>query len=354
MKILSVPMLCITILQVTSCLEIYVDKDEGVNDTSCWNGGRVQPCVSLSLALEGMLRFNQTTIWLSRGTYGLGKKGGEDTRGDYHYEWMRDIAIVAYNDSILPQETPSVRIECEQEAGLTFTYTTNITIKGVGFVGCGVFQKSTSRNSTADPFIQLYTALYFLYSSYVTLDHINIERTRIVMYATTGRNTIANSVFHGNSPRPGFSGGGGLYIEFPYCSPVPSDDNCSVTNVPQTYFENSEYFIEHCSFHSNIANILNNTFFTFILPHLGTHMAFGRGAGISVFFKGSASSNTIYIRDSTFTNNTAIWGAGLFVEFQDDNFNNSLFVNSSVLDGNSCFNSDQKNKGTGLVVEVLE
>ncbi len=109
---------------------------------------------------------------------------------------MRDIAIVAYNDSILSQETPAVRVECEMDAGLTFTYTTNITIKGVGFVGCGVLQNSTSRDSTADPFIQLYTALYFLYSSYVTLDYINIERTPgtgIVMYATTGRNTTSHS-----------------------------------------------------------------------------------------------------------------------------------------------------------------
>lgn len=130
--------------------------------------------------------------------------------------------------------------------------------------------------------------------------------------------------------------------------------NCQVTqdcsqksNVPLSYVANSSYTIESCRFHNNTARIQNETESTFILPHLETHMAFSRGAGVSIFLKGHAMNNSIYVKDSTFMYNQALWGAGLFIEFQDFSYNNNFSMESSVIESNYCFHYTSEDKGTG-------
>ena len=328
---------------------IYVDEDSGKNDSSCWHGGKEEPCSSLGLALEGMQHFNHTTVWVTAGSYALGGRGNSM---EYLYMWMTDLSVAALPGNYEEEAFP-VRVECEEGVGLTFIYVTNVTISRIELTGCGAYHYSTSRNSSSSPFEKFYVALYFLYSSDVTLESISVTNstgTGVVMYATVGTNRVANSTFSLNSPAGlGYSGGGGLYIEFPYCVPILSDEaieNCS-SNVPLHYVSNSNFTIEFCSFLANDATILDDTEYTFILPHLETHLAFGRGAGMSIFFKGNSGNNIISVRNSTFANNTALWGAGLFVEHQDMSHNNTFIMESSVIENNSCYHSTSENQGTG-------
>lgn len=169
------------------------------------------------------------------------------------------------------------------------------------------------------------------------------------MYASTGKNTITNCNFSHNYPETNASGGGGLYIEFPYCAPTIADDvqNCSVvSNTLPVYVKNSEYIIESCVFNNNTAKIQNETDSTFILPHWETHLALGRGAGLSVFFKGFSMNNSISVRNCYVMNNRALWGAGVFVEHQDRSYNN-FQQESSALDNNLCSHHTSEHKGTG-------
>ena len=46
-----------------------------------------------------------------------------------------------------------------------------------------------------------------------------------------------------------------------------------------------------------------------------TQQTFGRGGGMSVFFRGYAAGNTVEIIGTNFIGNNAVWGGGLFVEF---------------------------------------
>ena len=78
-----------------------------------------------------------------------------------------------------------------------------------------------------------------------------------------------------------------------------------------------------------------------MLPQKSNHCAFGRGGGLSVFFKGNSSNNIVLIESSSFINNSSFWGGGLFVEHQDYSCNNTLAVNNSQIRGNICF------QGTG-------
>ena len=331
-------------------LNIYVTKEDSTDDSSCWTGGKDKPCATLGLALQGLQIHNHTTVWVSEGHYLL----NQSAAGDHRFIWNVDIAIAAWVDKEL--ETTAVRVECEGEIGLTFIYVSNVTIRGLEFMQCGVYQYSTSRISRDEPFQQFYAALYFLYTINVTFEFVHVSGTPgtgVVMYATAGKIRIVNSTFSFNSPEEfpmntSESGGGGLYIDFPYCAPDLINENCALnSSTHEKFISNSEYILEFCTFQSNGAAIKNDTMATFILPHLDTHLAFGRGGGLSVFFKGYSSGNLILIRNCIFENNIALWGAGFFVEYQDMSNNNNFSVESARVENNTCLHHDSEEKGTG-------
>ena len=352
MKYKGTVLLLLLKFQAALCLDIYVNTDNGSSDSSCWTGGQGVPCSSLSLALEGLQRHNHTTVWLVNDSYVLQSKTApqpepEEGWGDYLFVWMVDIAISA------SQSDEAVSVTCENNIGLAFLYSTNVTIRGVEFVECGAYRHSTSRTSGDHPFQGFYVALYFLYVTHITLDSVGVTftpGTGVVMYAVSGSNAITNSYFFNNSVAHDASGGGGLYLEFSYCVPTLQEsvpDCSSGSNVPQSYVTGGQFLIQSCTFSNNTARVLNETQSTFILPQLETHLAFGRGAGLSLFFKGHSVDNSVLVRGCNFTGNQALWGAGLFAEYQDWSKNNSLKVEECEVDWNHCFNYASEEKGTG-------
>ena len=337
-------------------MDIYVNPRE--NETCCEQNGT---CQSLNLALECLQQHNQTTVWIEPGTYYLnaaGGAGGDQNQTSFEFQWMQDIAIVALSDAV---NSTIVQVVCsnistDSGAGMTFVKSTNVTICGIMFDGCGVYQYSTSHANSQlsedSKFFQFFTTLYFMLCSNVALEYVHINGTNgigAVMYSTVGLNRIQYCNFSHNAVEVegAIPGGGGLYIEFSYCLPLDGDLCDNTTNVPAFNSENAQYLIEFTTFYKNNATVTNATDLTFILPHRSDHVAFGRGGGLSVFFKGDAFNNNISVRNSLFVDNQAMWGAGLFVEYQDNTTNNTFEISFSDLDSNSCHNSDSESKGTG-------
>ena len=326
------------------CRDIYVDPIHGVQNQSCWDGGEMLPCRTIDLAFEGTA--NQTSVWIGSGNYWLNMS--------FEFWWTYDVAIVAASNNTAFNHGLPVEVECESDAGLTFVYSRNITITGIVFLGCGVLHNSTSKNFEVQHFTfeTFYAAFYFLFCKDIHISYLSITRSTgigMVIYSTVGANIIEHSNFSHNSASRNSTGGGGLYIEFAYCAPDSFENvECSNgTNVPHDHLANAHFTISHCGFHNNSANITNSVNYTFILPQLCNHMAFGRGGGLSVFFKGNATNNTIIVDHSVFQGNTALWGAGIFVEYQDWSQNNSFEIYSSILECNHCYNSDSDSSGTG-------
>lgn len=348
----------------SSGLDIYVSQENGTLHESCWNNGRDEPCQTLGLALAGLERNSHTTVWIEPGTYHLNAEKNSTSDAHYKFYGMQDLAIVALSEEMNSTDNIPVRVICsnvseDSGAGLTFLKSTNITIRGILFDGCGVYINSTSRaivDSEFEPF-EFITALYFMLCSDVVLEYVHVNGTSgigTVMYSTVGSNRINNCNFSHNAVEVDdrdIPGGGGVYIEFAYCLPdiggqIEYDcDNSS--NVPDNYTKDAHYTIEFTTFYMNNATVTNATRLTFILPHRSDHIAFGRGGGLSVFFKGSAFNNTIFVSNSRFTDNRALWGAGLFVEYQDNVQNNTIEIESSIVNSNACHNSESENKGTG-------
>ena len=97
------------------------------------------------------------------------------------------------------------------------------------------------------------------------------------------------------------------------------------------------------SFNNNRAP--NITFIPYV-PHQSDHWAFGRGGGLSVFFKGNAENISIIVNNTVVCYNDALWGGGVFVEFQDESLYNSFIMDSSIIEWNTCYTSSLFN-GTG-------
>ena len=337
-------------------LDIYVDQVNGTQEDCCRQDGS---CQTLNLALDCLKQNNHSTVWVRPDTYHLNASWGD---AHFEFDGMQGIAIIALSNQT--HET-AVHVICsdvstENGAGLSFVNSVNVTIRGILFDGCGVYHYSTSHSqiSPNSNFFQFFTALYIMLCSDFALEYVHVNGTNgigAVMYSTVGSSRIQNCNFSHNAVEVDgtIPGGGGVYIEFSYCLPTSRDDNdhndvCdSSTNVPPSNSNGAEYTIEFTTFYKNSATVTHATDLTFILPHRSDHVAFGRGGGLSVYFKGNSTSNTIVVSNSMFTNNAALWGAGLFVEHQDNSQNNTFEIRSSVIDSNICYNSESESKGTG-------
>ena len=179
---------------------------------------------------------------------------------------------------------------------------------------------STGRNlsDTESPstLLKFTVALYFQLCDSVSLSHVTVTNSfgmGVIMYDTTGKNLISNSVFSNNVAQDRTTpGGGGFCIEFTYSTP---GELCARSSLHHN--TGSMYDFTNSTFIGNVADHISVNVPTFIIPYACNHDAFGKGGGLALFFKGSASDNTVRLSNCTFQNNTAVWGGGLYVEFHD-------------------------------------
>ena len=357
---------------------IFVDSFQGEDTNECWYQGWDVPCLTLDYALEGVHKTSNSTrhpwIYLQNGTYELSCRDTQN-KTQCVFDGLSGIADFGLlgndTDSLGVHSPPPVVVNCVRDGnastGLTFlNINTSITIEHVWFHGCGALQNSTSKNSTTDDtssnehtFFTFHAGLYFLLCKDLSLYHVWVTNSigiGAVVYSTTGENSFSHCNFSvnkvPNDMKSIYPGGGGLYLEFSYC--LPGDlSSCNNTNgksdIPKEYVSNSTYHIFDCTFADNVATILNATATnnTFIIPHARDHVAFGRGGGLSVFFKGETQNNTIIVNMSRIIHNRALWGGGALVEFQDNSSSNVFHMHSTIIEHNKSPHNISRNEGTG-------
>ena len=348
---------------VSSQTDIYVTGPAGgFDNSSCWDGGPEMPCATVAWALQGLLNTSSATrhpaVLIEAGTHELAVPlvfSGEE------WPYLANIHIVGLpgNDSQGTLAAPDVTISCSSDSQSGFAFLSvkdGIMLENVCLQGCGTTQISTS--TINDTFIRLSTAVYFLFCENIVFRHvwvIHSSEAGVVVYASKGTNTFTNCSFSYNplsrshSSIPG--GGGGFYLEFPYCSPNLSYDDCKAsngTNILSEYVTGASFLFEGCTFAENNNNgTVNISSTAFVIPGGYNHMALGRGGGLSVYFKGDVRRCNVTILDCDFVSNTALWGGGFLTEFQDNSQNNILSVSSSRLKNNAVLHDIAHNKGTG-------
>ncbi|XP_057305960.1 uncharacterized protein LOC130644387 [Hydractinia symbiolongicarpus] len=207
--------------------------------------------------------------------------------------------------------------------GLSFENSSSISITNIIFTGCGGKFPSTSAppdGTNHIPYIS--TALHFKQSNNILFSETHIIGSMgyaVTMYDCGGPIRFQKSHFESNTPVPfvtsdgkvydGYTSGGGVYLEYTSSSHAEASNNMIdfhecyyVRNVGESYSADTE-----------------------------NYTPFGRGAGMSIFFMGSANNNSVTIRTGTFEVNRASWGAGLYVSFGKYSNNNVINVTEGTL-----------------------
>ena len=324
---------------------IMIDPIHGNNTGSCIAGE--EPCKSLQWAFKSNHRRNSTQYILIEGIHYL------DTITEVFKE-LQSLAFMGQTSN-----GSEVVIQCtEENTGLAFINVSDISFTNLIINNCSALRESSSRDyNTSQTYqsLQFQVGLYFYLCKDVTMQHITVSNspnaTGIVMYDTNGTNRITDCVFENNSicyPVESSSspsgGGGGFYVEFTYC--IPGSIDCTDLS-PGT--SESQYEFMRCSFINNVANDSDTNLANYIVPSKADHVAFGRGGGLSIFTNGASHSNTFKVMNCTFQGNQAAWGGGMFVEFHDTTWNNSVSILDSTFQKNKCYySSDSGTAGGGM------
>ena len=301
---------------------IIVDGKDG-NDTMCSSSLH---CKTLDAALS-VLKDNNAIVKVNI------------HNGTYYLNATSNSTMNRSGITITGNGSDTTIIECNDGAGFGFINVSNICISELTLSGCGELRNSTTLNAA----IPFRVALYFLNVIKVTIESITVINSNgigVAMYDVTGNVIVNNSIFRNNSVSSHelhiYPGGGGFFVEFTFCEPGlvkllnTAECETSINN-------NSLYLFHNCTFQSNIATTVDASDTTYATNAYGfSNQQFGRGGGLSVFFKGKAFNNNVTIDSCTFTGNRAVWGGGFHSDIVDHSRNNTLKIINSTFDNNQC------------------
>ena len=324
--------------------KIIVDCNNG-DDTTCTPGIPQPSCKTLDAALRvaevvrntsKTSNINFTTIHILNGTC-------------YYINTTSNTTLTYNNVTITGNGSDVTIVECNKTGtGFGFINVNNINISGLTLSGCGQLRNSTTINISSHSVMLFRAALYFVNVTDVTIDDVVVSNSigmGVAMYDVTGDVTVSNSIFRNNSvpshEHTLYPGGGGFSVEFTYCKPgIVYCDNGTVNN-------GAMYSFVSCTFEGNNATTTEDVKYGNVAFGV-TYPQFGRGGGLSVFFKGEAIGNKVTINNTKFNSNSAMWGAGYHSDFLDYSADNSLSIyNSAFMDNHCYYNKGIYGIGTG-------
>ena len=338
----------ILVLSFTFCRSqqnvITVDCRNG-NDTLCTQNNS-HPCKTLHTALEAV-RNDYTVIHIISNTCS--------------YTTMRNVTLpynVTSNVTITGNGSDVTMVECNKTGtGFGFINVSNITIKGLTLSGCGQLRNSSTINiseSSNSRSVMLFRAtLYFLNVTNVAIDDVVVNNSigmGVAMYDVIGDVRVTNSIFRNNRVlnESQYPGGGGFSVEFTFCIPRGNSLPASCKNTTNTN-KRATYLFYNCTFDQNNASTINPKHTSYPSETFGlANQQFGRGGGLSVFFKGHSLQNMINISDCVFDNNYAVWGGGFHSDIVDYSTGNVLTLRNCTFTNNHCdYDDSLSTTGTG-------
>ena len=305
-------------IEQTHCRCVDQSAPNATDSQPCLNGS--VPCLTLTYALLTDLQ-SDTCVLVS---------GGIQTHSDSPPRAVSNV----FNLAIIGEGQHGTTVVCENSSGLAFINVTGLNISNLSFVNCEAERNSTTYyddNEMPEVFL---VGIYCWLCVDVTLDYVQVSDSSgvgVVFYETGGNNNILNSVFARNR-FPNDSnykgGGGGVTVEYPFSPPGTLKEDCNNASAFNNS-NNSMFQFNNCTFEDNRSFLKNSSEYTFIRPGLCSHIAFGRGGGLTIYFRHKAQGNQVRIKYCTFARNEALFGGGLLSEFQDEATNNRVSVNQS-------------------------
>ena len=333
----------ILVLSFTFCQSqhniITVDCSNGDDTLFTQNNSHPYPCKTLHTALEAVK--DNDTIHIISGTCS--------------YATMRNVTLpynVTSNVTITGNGSNVTMVECTYKNGTGFGFinVSNITIKGLTLSGCGQLRNSTTIKKFPSVFL-FRAALYFVNVTNVAIDDVVVSNSigmGVAMYDVNGTIAVNNSIFRNNKVPSHeltlYPGGGGFSVEFTYCK-LGGNISLTCNNSNHT----ASYRFNNCIFVNNTATTINPKHTSYPSQTFGLdNQQFGRGGGLSVFFKGHSLQNVINISDCVFDHNYAVWGGGFHSDIVDYSTGNVLTLKNCTFTNNHCnYDDSLSTTGTG-------
>ena len=297
------------------------------NDSLC-NLINSYPCKTLHTALQAVR--NNDMICIHNGNY-------------FH---NTNTTLTYSNISITGNGSVVTIIQCNNNGtGFGFINVSNISISRLTLSGCGQFRSSTTINISSNSTMLFRAAIYFANVTHVSIDDVVISKSigmGVAMYDVTGDVTVTNSIFSNNRVQKHeytfYPGGGGFSVEFSCCTPG--------SRLVNSASKGASYLFWNCSFYNNIAST-NLQFYATKMFGI-YNQQFGRGGGLSVFFRGYSVQNKIKISNCIFDYNYAVWGGGFHSDIVDYSTGNVLILENCNFTNNHCHYDDSLlTTGTG-------
>ena len=298
----------------------YVEDEEGRRDSSV-----EQHCADSLTSITEMLKL---TVLVSNSSKIIIEMQGplllNETVDFENFEQSTALTIDGQGNEI--------RCKNHESSGLYFRAVKNLWLTNLTLKHCGTIQESTSKNIvTSNSTVKFKSGIYILNCTNVSMSRLTIINNSgigISFFDTVGKVSVTNSMFagntvHNNSPYPG---GGGVYIEFTYCTPGIYR---LCANTSWQHEISTKYLIQNCRFQNNFAKTLHPNRTSYVLGTRSNFQGFGRGGGLAIMFNGYHSGIGITISDCEFHNNTADWGGGLYIMFRDKSNNNKVTIEST-------------------------
>ena len=304
---------------------------------------------------------NITTLDIARYLEGLGADK------EIKFKLCSDVlplkSLIAIKDRITFSITGNengTTIKCEGDMnGLKFVNVTNITLENFKLLNCGAEHNSTSMNiSTKDTNLIFKCSVYLLNCSDITMRNIVVrdgDGTGLAIFDGNGNVLIENCTFEnnrvlsGNTTTKVLPGGGGLYIEFTYCTPGGLTEHMCNGEANERTQNSTYYIIRQCTFKDNDATTVNASNTSYLRASRNNFQGLGRGGGVCIHFRGQAKYNSINISNCIFHHNSAIWGGGINIAFQDFPASNIVNLEHVNFTNNIC----SLNGGGGIDVGFL-
>ena len=248
-----------------------------------------------------------------------------------HFSHLENLKIQG-----LPLE--GTKLHCNgMNASIQFTEIYGLIMRHITFHSCGGTFTSTTRVIPDGNFsLPLLAAIYMSNSTNIEIVSVIVHNsmgTGLVMFDCTGQINILNSTFANNSlsPTDCKSGGGGLYIEFSECSPEWVG-RCDSSN--NFYNSNSEFIIENCQFIDNNRSFSRTSDISQRLATAEYNRVGHGGGGVAIWARGHSMNNKLTVKNCSFDGNEAMYGGGLYFQFQQQSSNGNLLILSTIFKNN--------------------
>ena len=312
--------LCCSLEKGVACVRARVrvtviSPERGHDSPNCILGGTEKPCLTLGHVAHASSQLNNSVVEMEGGNHLLNSTAS---------------FVAIRNLTLRGSASLSTMVQCVTDstgvmsAGLTFQGMLNLSMSSLSVLNCSSPAKTSQVKPKVPPPAVLVADSTNVKVSQVIVsfsDGVGLELTDV-----GGTVHIRHLMLDGNRwfvDGKG-NGGGGLLVTV----------GRSVSNA--------SYDISFCNFTGNGKHSNERNFFPRKIEH------HGRGAGMALYFRDSASHNSFNISDCFFGRNSAVWGGGMSLDFTGDASCNTVYISDVVFSNNAALVS-----GGGGTIEFV-